>query len=74
MRVGAGRLIDGDHGAVGLAVLKRPIGIRVIWRRELDPADVLDADERAVRIGANDGVLRTPLDRETALGLDVELE
>jgi hypothetical protein len=41
---------------------------------ELDAADVLDADERAVRIGAHDVFPNSSTDVRRPLGLDVQLE
>ncbi len=69
--VGAGRLINGDRrrgDAVepGLAI--------EVGGAQLQARDIAEAQDRAVRIGADDDVFELRDGRQTSLGLNVELE
>ena len=69
--VGARREENGDDGA--RTAIEPPSGVGGL-RAELDPADVTDAHERAVRIGPYHNALEGTGIDEPPLGLDVELE
>ena len=70
-RVRAGRLIDRDQRRCRAVEARVAIEVR---GAEFDPRDILQPQQRAVAVGADHDVLEFLDRRETALGLDVELD
>ena len=70
-RIGAGRLVDGDERAGRL--VEAAIGIGGFGAK-FDAADIADAHEGAVRIGAHHDILEFFHRDQAALRLDIELE
>ncbi len=66
----AGGLINGHDGPVALIVAAEGIGG---FRTQFDAANILDPDEGAVGIGANNSILELRNLNQATLGLDVEL-